>query len=91
MKIIVSVLAIVALATLSSGQKRFVCDPNKIYQENQCNYCSCAVVNNQLTFACTRKGCVNPEFPYFRRCNPKNPIPCDNCWCLPKFGIICEL
>ncbi|KAF5307584.1 hypothetical protein FQR65_LT06802 [Abscondita terminalis] len=91
MRAFIILIVVVASAILQIYGGEFVCDSNKVYQENKCNNCSCSVRNDEVLFACTKMACSDPSYYYFRRCHPKIPIPCDNCWCIPTVGIICEL
>ncbi|KAK4873109.1 hypothetical protein RN001_015138 [Aquatica leii] len=87
MKAVLIVLAIVALANGTP----FVCDRSKRYEENKCNQCSCIVRNDKLSFRCTKMSCLVPEYTTLRNCDPTSYVSSNNCWCIPDWGVMCEM
>ncbi|KAK4873480.1 hypothetical protein RN001_015509 [Aquatica leii] len=89
MKVALIVLCLVVVAV---NANHFVCNPNKAYEENKCNRCTCFIDSRGiLRFRCTPKTCTGKKYEFFRKCDPAVPIPCNNCWCIPPYGIICQL
>ncbi|KAF5307585.1 hypothetical protein FQR65_LT06803 [Abscondita terminalis] len=86
------IVLVLLLVTVIVHGNPFVCSPDKVYEENKCNLCTCYVdESNILRFTCTLKECSGLKYEFFRRCHPNVPLPCDNCWCIFPYGIICEI
>ncbi|KAK4873479.1 hypothetical protein RN001_015508 [Aquatica leii] len=85
-------LVFFCLVVVAVNANRFICDVTKVYEENKCNRCACFKDSRgAVVFRCTLKACSGKTYDLFRKCNPAVPLPCDKCWCIQPYGIICEV